>query len=289
MEQAKALNPNIKLYGLAWGAPGWIGGGLLVHRHDQLPGQLAGLRHLARPDHQLPRRLERARLQHLLVRAAALHPERRRLLGRADRRRRQRLVHRHRHRRQLRRSPTRSRSSACTTRAAAGRRQRRHLRGQRDRRGHRQAAVGQRERLAGPERRRARAIRSIIRGYTDAELTAYINWPLVAVHLPGPALRQRRADAGQPAVVRRLQRRARACGPPRRSPSSPRRAGSSSTPAPATSAAASPTAATSRSSPPTAPTTPRSSRPPPPPRRRPSTSTSPAACPPAPCTCGPPT
>jgi hypothetical protein len=27
MEQAKALNPNIKLYGLAWGAPGWIGGG----------------------------------------------------------------------------------------------------------------------------------------------------------------------------------------------------------------------------------------------------------------------
>jgi hypothetical protein len=27
MEQAKALNPTIKLYGLAWGAPGWIGGG----------------------------------------------------------------------------------------------------------------------------------------------------------------------------------------------------------------------------------------------------------------------
>ena len=27
MEQARALNPNIKLYGLAWGAPGWIGGG----------------------------------------------------------------------------------------------------------------------------------------------------------------------------------------------------------------------------------------------------------------------
>jgi hypothetical protein len=27
MEQAKALNPGIKLYGLAWGAPGWIGGG----------------------------------------------------------------------------------------------------------------------------------------------------------------------------------------------------------------------------------------------------------------------
>ena len=27
MEQAKARNPNIKLYGLAWTAPGWIGGG----------------------------------------------------------------------------------------------------------------------------------------------------------------------------------------------------------------------------------------------------------------------
>lgn len=27
MEQAKARNPDIKLYGLAWGAPGWIGGG----------------------------------------------------------------------------------------------------------------------------------------------------------------------------------------------------------------------------------------------------------------------
>ena len=27
MEQAKARNPSIKLYGLAWGAPGWVGGG----------------------------------------------------------------------------------------------------------------------------------------------------------------------------------------------------------------------------------------------------------------------
>ncbi len=27
MEQAKARNPNIKLYGLAWSAPGWLGGG----------------------------------------------------------------------------------------------------------------------------------------------------------------------------------------------------------------------------------------------------------------------
>src|SRR5215472_10445665 len=27
MQQAQARNPNIKFYGLAWGAPGWIGGG----------------------------------------------------------------------------------------------------------------------------------------------------------------------------------------------------------------------------------------------------------------------
>ncbi len=27
MQQAKARNPGIKFYGLAWGAPGWIGGG----------------------------------------------------------------------------------------------------------------------------------------------------------------------------------------------------------------------------------------------------------------------
>ncbi len=30
MQQAKARNPNIKLYGLAWGAPGWIGGGTFL-------------------------------------------------------------------------------------------------------------------------------------------------------------------------------------------------------------------------------------------------------------------
>ena len=57
MEQAKALNPNIKLYGLAWGAPGWLGL-LLVHRHDQLPGQLAELCQISQPDHQLPGWLE---------------------------------------------------------------------------------------------------------------------------------------------------------------------------------------------------------------------------------------
>ena len=39
MEQAKALNPAIKLYGLAWGAPGWIGklAGMLWRYYSDLP------------------------------------------------------------------------------------------------------------------------------------------------------------------------------------------------------------------------------------------------------------
>ena len=120
MEQAKALNPNIKLYGLAWGAPGWIGGGNFwsTDMINYLVSWL-GCATVARPDHQLPRRLERARLQHLLVRAAALRAERRRLRRVQIVGRRQRLVDRHRHRRATRRSPARSRSSACTTPAPA--------------------------------------------------------------------------------------------------------------------------------------------------------------------------
>jgi hypothetical protein len=35
MEQAKARNPNIKLYALAWGAPGWVGGGQQTVWTDQ--------------------------------------------------------------------------------------------------------------------------------------------------------------------------------------------------------------------------------------------------------------
>ena len=51
MEQAKARNPNIKLYGLAWGAPGWIGNGNFWSQDmiDYLI-VLAGLRQAAQPD-----------------------------------------------------------------------------------------------------------------------------------------------------------------------------------------------------------------------------------------------
>ena len=103
MEQAKARNPNIKLYGLAWAAPGWIGGGNFWST-DMINYLVSWLNcaKSGRPDHQLPGRLERARLQHRLVRAAALHPQRRRLLRRADRGRGQRLERGQRRRLQLR-------------------------------------------------------------------------------------------------------------------------------------------------------------------------------------------
>ena len=82
MEQAKALQPEHQAVRAGLGRARLDRRRqLLVHRHDQLPGQLAELRQVTRPDHQLPRRLERARLQHLLVRAAPVHAERRRLLG----------------------------------------------------------------------------------------------------------------------------------------------------------------------------------------------------------------
>ena len=170
MQQAKARNPNIKLYGLAWGAPGWIGGGNFWST-DMINYlvSLAELRQAARPDHRLPRRLERARLQHRLVRAAALRAQRRRLLGGEDRRRGQRLERRQRHRC---RPDVRQRGvdivgvhypcaggdggDADTCPATSQRRR------------HRQAAVGQRERLAGLEHRAPAALaRAINRGYID--------------------------------------------------------------------------------------------------------------------------
>jgi len=98
-EQARARNPNIKLYGLAWGAPGWIGNGKFWS--TDMVNYLTSWLGCAKQDGlsiNYPRRLERARLQHLLVRAAAQHPELQRLLLRPDRRRRLRLVDRERRR-----------------------------------------------------------------------------------------------------------------------------------------------------------------------------------------------
>ena len=80
MQQAKARNPNIKLYGLAWGAPGWIGSTFLsTNTINYIVAWLNCAKSHGLHD-QLPRRLERARLQHQLVRAAAVRAQRRRLL-----------------------------------------------------------------------------------------------------------------------------------------------------------------------------------------------------------------
>jgi hypothetical protein len=48
MEQAKQRNPNIKLYGLEWSAPGWFNGGkraeLFLERQYQLSAQMDSTR-----------------------------------------------------------------------------------------------------------------------------------------------------------------------------------------------------------------------------------------------------
>ena len=114
-------------------------------------------------------------------------------------------------------------------------------------------------------------IRSITRGYTDADLTAYINWPLIASIYPdlpydddGLMLANQpwsgAYSVGREPVGHRAGHPVHRAGlavPQRRFRLPGRRP--------------SPTAATSRSSRPTAPTTPRSSRPRPRRRRRPST------------------
>jgi Glycosyl hydrolase family 59/F5/8 type C domain len=43
MEQAKARNPDIKLYGLQWGAPGWVGSGGTLWTQDDVNYQIAWL------------------------------------------------------------------------------------------------------------------------------------------------------------------------------------------------------------------------------------------------------
>ena len=65
-------------------------------------------------------------------------------------------------------------------------------------------------------------------GYIDGQMTATINWPVVAAIYPEPAVPHRRADRGHPAVVRLLHGRQER-GSSRRLHSSPRRAGTTST------------------------------------------------------------
>ena len=67
-EQAKARNPNIKIYGLAWGAPGWINGGFWSTDTINYLMDWFGCAAQHNLTRRLPRRLERARLQRDLVR-----------------------------------------------------------------------------------------------------------------------------------------------------------------------------------------------------------------------------
>ena len=186
MEQAKARNPNIKLYGLAWGAPGWIGNGnfwstdminyLLV---------LAGLRQAARADHRLPRRLERARLQHPWYEQlrSALNSN-----GYSD----MKIVGADSGWWTANDVDTnsafapRSTSSARTTPAGTGRRAD-QLPGAVERHHLRQAAVGERERLATTTTTARKPLaRGINRGYIDGKMTAYLNWPIDRRDHPEP-------------------------------------------------------------------------------------------------------
>ncbi len=69
-------------------------------------------------------------------------------------------------------------------------------------------------------------IRSITRGYLDATMTAYLNWPLIAAITPNlPYATVGLMTAGQPWSGQ--YRSVRVPGPPRTSPSSPSRGGSS--------------------------------------------------------------
>ena len=290
MEQAKARNPNIKLYGLAWGAPGWIGSGNFWST-DMINYLIAWLNCAASHGltinylggwnergyniswyEQLRSALER-RPATQACRSSAPTPTGPSPTTWSP----------------TPRSPARCRSSARTTRAGTCPAQTscsEHL----ERGRHRQAAVGQRERLAGLQRRRARRWPAPInRGLPRREDDRVHQLADRRRDLPEPAVRHRRADRGQPAVVRLVHGRQAAwvtaqttqftapgwtyidsaSGYLRRQPEQRQLRH----------------AEVAR----TAPTGARSSRPRTPPRRRPSTSTSPAACPPAPCTCGPPT
>ena len=190
-EQAKARNPNIKLYGLAWGAPGWIGGGNFWST-DMINYLtiVAGLRQAAQPGHRLPRRLERTRLQRRLVREPALHAQLHRLSGGEDRGRRlglddrqrrrlqPRLRFRHRHHRHA--LPVRLPLVPVQLRRAGGG----HFRPEKPL----WASENGSDDYNGGAQAMARGIN---RGYLDGKMTAYLNWPVIAAitpNLPYPTM-----------------------------------------------------------------------------------------------------
>ena len=246
MEQAKARNPGIKLYGLAWGAPGWIGGGNFwstdminylvawlgcAASHGLTINYLGGwnergyniswyeqLRATLNADGYPGVQIVGADSDWSIASDIAANPAFARAVS---------IIGVH--------YPCEGGDGGSAV----------DLPGQTGRHGTGKplwaSENGSQDLNAGAPA----LIRSITRGYIDAGLTAYINWPLVAAIYPNlPYATAGLILASQPWSG--AYSVARACGPPPRSPSSPSPAGSSSTPGPATSAAASPTAATSR-------------------------------------------
>ena len=191
MEQAKARNPNIKLYGLAWGAPGWIGNGNFwsTDMINYLVSWLGCAKQHGLTIDYLGGWNERGyNVSWYEQLRSALNANG---YGASRSSRRTRTGAWPTTSTPTRRSPPRWTSSAPTTPAATGQRPD-HLLG----------ALGRHRRPAsrcGPARTarttttaaRRRMARGINRGYIDGRMTAYLNWPVVAALTPEPAVPHR--------------------------------------------------------------------------------------------------
>ena len=205
MEQAKALNPSIKLYGLAWGAPGWIGSTFWsTNTINYIVAWLNCAASHGLTINYLGGWNERGyNISWYEQLRSTLNADG--YSARADRRRGHRLDHRQRPGLQpyvRQRGPDRRR--ALPVRVPV---QRVLLPQHRERGRHRQAAMGQRERLAGPQQRRRghgpRRQPGLPRRADDRDDQLAGR----GRDLPGPAVQHRRADRGQPALVRRVHGR----------------------------------------------------------------------------------
>ena len=200
MREAKKRNPDIVLYGLAWGAPGWFA--LPLCRRHALHDRLPRLREAAPPADRLPRRSQRAQPRPGLLHRPPRGSGRARLPGRQDRRgRRGRL--------------RRGQRAQAGRGVPRGRRRGRHplpvqrhpVHAQPGRQGPRAPALGQRVRLEPlPDRCQAARLgdQPPVRRLPDDGLHQLAGELLLVPH--GPVPEQRPAE-GQRAVVGLLRRR----------------------------------------------------------------------------------
>ena len=245
--QARRAIPDIKLVGLAWGAPGWIGNGNFWSKDsiDYLVGWL-GLRGHARPDDRLPRRLEREGQRRQLVREPPLDPELPRLRQRQDRGLGRLRLGRRRHRAEqlgLRQRGLGVRQRT-TSAATAARRPTARARATPSTRGKQLWAS---ENGSDDYNDGAPAMaRGINRGYIDGKMTAYLNWPRARRDHPERALAHHGRGGRRPALVGGLLDRQERLGDGAHHPVHRPRLALPGQPPPATSAATATTAATSR-------------------------------------------